>query len=174
MNIRNSIKIILLNPKNEILLLGTDDKSITNKDKSYNGQFWQMIGGKIEYGEDVKYAANRELFEETGLKPDCVEFGHIVWKGELTLIMSGVETLIRQQFIIAKTKATEVTLRNLTPEEKTVAKNLKWFSTDDIKSSKEIIYPVGLDEYLTELLTNGTPKEPITIVLDRKPKINNK
>lgn len=173
MNIRNSIKIILLNTKNEILLLGTDDKSITNKDKSYNGKFWQMIGGKIEEGEDIKSAATRELFEETGLKPDDIEFGNIVWKGELTLIMSGVETLIRQQFITAKTNVTDVTLKNLTPEEKPVAKSLKWFSTDDIKNSKEIIYPVGLDEYLSELLTSGVPEEPVTIVLDRKPKINN-
>lgn len=172
MNIRNSIKIILLNPKDEVLLLSTDDKSITNKDKSYNGKFWQMIGGKIENGEDVKSAATRELFEETGLTPNEVEFGNIVWKGDLTLIMSGVQTLIKQQFIVAKTKATEVTLKNLTPEEKTVIKGLKWFSIDEIKNSKEIIYPVGLDEYLSELLTSGTPKEPITIVLDRKLKTN--
>lgn len=173
MNIRNSIKIILLNSKNEILLISTDDKSITNKDKSYNGKFWQMIGGKIEDDEDVKSAATRELFEETGLTSDDVEFGDIVWKGELTLIMSDIETLIRQQFVVAKTQVTDVTLKNLTPEEKPVAKSLKWFSTDDIKNSKEIIYPIGLDEYLSELLTSGTPKEPITIVLDRKPKINN-
>lgn len=88
--------------------------------------------------------------------------------------MSGVETLIRQQFIVAKTQATDVTLKNLTPEEKAAGeKQLKWFSTDEIKNSKEIIYPVGLDEYLSDLLTNGAPKEPVTIVLDRKPKINN-
>ena len=87
--------------------------------------------------------------------------------------MSGIETLIKQQFVVAKTQETDVTLKNLTPEEKPVAKNLKWFSTDDIKNSKDIIYPVGLDEYLSNLLTNGIPKEPITIVLDRKPKIVN-
>lgn len=173
MNIRNSIKIILLNSKDEVLLLGTDDKSITNKDKSYNGKFWQMIGGKIEDGEDVKSAATRELFEETGLIPDNVEFGNIVWKGDLTLIMSGIQTLIKQQFIVAKTKATKVTLNNLTPEEKPVAKSLKWFSINEIKNSNEIIYPVGLDKYLSELLASSTPQNPITIVLDRKPKINN-
>ena len=169
MKIRNSIKIILLNSKKEILLISVDDKSITNKDKSYNGRFWQMIGGKIEEGEDIKSAATRELFEETGLTLSDVEFGKIVWKGNLTLVMSGVETLIRQQFIVAKTNATDVTLKNLTPEEKTVVKSLRWFSIDDIKKSEEIVYPVGLDEYLVDLFKNGTPIEPVTIALDRKP-----
>jgi hypothetical protein len=42
--IRNSIKIILLNPKNQILLIGIDDHSITDTNGNYNGKFWQMIG----------------------------------------------------------------------------------------------------------------------------------
>lgn len=170
LEIRNSIKIILLNPENKILLIGIDDNSIKNKDGGYNGRFWQMIGGKIEEGEDVIAAAQRELFEETGLSKNDVQFGDIVWKGELVLVMSGVETLIKQRFIIAKTTKISVTMENLTSEEKPVAKSLKWFSVEEIKNSNEIIYPVGLDEYLSDLLKNGVPEKPIDIVLDRKPK----
>jgi len=33
--------------------------------------YWIFPGGKVEYGESIKEAAGRELFEETGLKLDC-------------------------------------------------------------------------------------------------------
>ncbi len=37
--VRNSVKIILLNSQKELLLMGTDDRSIKNSDGSYNGRF---------------------------------------------------------------------------------------------------------------------------------------
>ena len=167
LEIRNSIKIILLNQKNQILLIGIDDNSIRNKSGKYPGRFWQMIGGKIEEGEDEIAAAKRELFEETGLIPSDVNFGKIVWYGELILSMNSVETLIKQRFIMAKTSKTFVTMKNLTLEEKAVAKDLKWFSLDEIKNSCEIIYPVGLYGYLSNLIQNGVPSELTKIILDR-------
>lgn len=39
------------------------------KGQLYDGQ-WRMIGGKVEKGETYWQAGLRELFEETGLKPD--------------------------------------------------------------------------------------------------------
>ena len=85
MEIRNSIKIILLNSKNELLLICTDDKSIKNSEGKYNGKFWQLVGGKIEEGESYLEAATRELFEETSLTESDVEFGNIVWYGNVDL-----------------------------------------------------------------------------------------
>lgn len=167
---RNSVKIILLNSKNELLLLSTDDKSIKNKDGRYNGKFWQLVGGKIEEGETPIEAAKRELFEETGLSEEDVTFGDVVWKGELDLNMKGSMTHINQCFIYAKTNKENVTLKNLTDEEKSVIKSLEWLSLEKIRNSDDIIYPVVLPEYLPNIIIGNFPKKTLIIDLSRQPK----
>ena len=167
---RNSIKIVLLNSKNELLLLSTDDKSITNKDGSYNGKFRQLVGGKIEDGETPIEASKRELFEETGLSENDVTFGDVIWKGELDLNMKGSMTHINQCFIYAKTSRENVTLKNLTDEEKPVIKSLEWLSLEQIKNSNDIIYPVVLPEYLPDIINGNFPEETLIIDLAKQPK----
>jgi len=83
--VRHSIKIILLNEADELLLMRVDDPQTRAVGKDYKGPFWNMIGGQIEAGESAMEAAIRELFEETGISERDVQFGPIVWFGEYDL-----------------------------------------------------------------------------------------
>src|ERR1700688_587365 len=143
--VRDSMGVILLNQKNELLLMKADDPKTTSTSGHYNGPFWFSIGGAIEPGESVENAVLREIFEETGIEKKYITLGPIVWKGEFDLVLYGVLTRLKQRFMVAKTSLNKVTLANLTIQEKLVIKELHWFSLDDIKKTKELIYPMSLE-----------------------------
>lgn len=167
--IRNSVNLILLNEANELLLMQAHDPKTTDVDGSYYGPFWFPVGGKIEEGENLEEAAYRELLEETGLTKDQVELGPIVWHGEFDLVLSGILQRLHQRFMVVKTKTSEVSHSNFTPEEKEVIVKSAWFSLDAIKNCSEVIFPVVLPDYLPAILDGNYPNEPIEIDLAKKP-----
>jgi lipoyl(octanoyl) transferase len=54
-------------PGGELLLLQTSER---------RGGFWQNVTGKVEEGEDLKSAAQRELQEETGILFEVLPLDH--------------------------------------------------------------------------------------------------
>lgn len=166
---RNTVRILLINNEDKLLLMCADDPTTTTKDGKYHGRFWFTIGGKIEDGESVIDAATRELKEETGLDSQDVSFGLKVWFGEFDLVYAGTLTTINEQFIVVHTKESELTMKNLTSAEKRVIKKIDWFSLDDIKQSKEVIFPVDLEHLLPDILEKNYPEAPIWIDLGKEP-----
>lgn len=167
--IRSSVKVILLNDNNEILLMCADDPNTTSTDGKYYGRFWFLIGGEIEKDESIEDAAIREIYEETGIKKEEIELGPLVWFGEFDLNLSGTITRLKQKFIVAKTKKYNLSLTNLDDREKKVIKEIKWFTLEEIKNSKEIIFPVLLDKYLPDIIAKKYPQKPLEIDLAKQP-----
>jgi 8-oxo-dGTP pyrophosphatase MutT (NUDIX family) len=159
----NSVKLILLNAKNELALMYADDGGIRDADGNYGGHFWFMVGGKIEAGETLLEAAKRELFEETGIGGADVEFGPEVWKNSVDLLVNGNLTTIRQRFVVARTRAMALDLSHLTDEEKLAIKAIRWFSLEDMGKCKEKIYPLFLPEYLPDIISRNYPAQVIEI-----------
>ena len=62
---RSFVRIVIKNSENKYLLLYETKKKEKLK--------WNFPGGKIEYKELPEVAAERELFEEVGLKPDSLK-----------------------------------------------------------------------------------------------------
>jgi len=168
--VRNAARVVLLNDSDELLLMCMDDPTITSIGEKYTGHFWTLIGGEIGPNETVREAAEREVFEETGLAKAEIEFGPQVWFGELDLIFKGNPTHIRQEFIVARTRRKNVSLANLTEDEKEVVKQVLWFSLDRIINSSEVIHPVVLPKYLPDVIVGKYPKAPLKIDLTSTPK----
>lgn len=165
--LRVSVKVLFLNPENELLLLCADDPKTTGVDGKYYGPFWFLVGGRLEDGESFQEAAFREIEEEVGLKKEDVELGPIVWLGECDLILNGVLTHLKQVFIVARTEKVDVAFNDLTDWEKSTLKKLEWFSLEKIKNSKEVIYPRLLAKYLPDIIAGKYPEKPFDIDLGR-------
>ncbi len=65
------VLVFLRNDSDVLLLKGAPNKRIWAN--QYNG-----VGGHVERGEDILSAANREVFEETGINPDALELRAVV------------------------------------------------------------------------------------------------
>lgn len=168
--VRAAVKVVLLNHANELLLMCMDDPTIRSVGEKYGGHFWTLIGGAIEANESIREAAAREIFEETGLTRADVELGPHVWFGELDLILDDRPTHIRQEFLVARTRETEISLEHLVGNEKKVVTQVAWFSLDRITNSGEIIHPVRLPEYLPDIIAGQYPAEPFEIDLAAHPR----
>lgn len=167
--VRNSVRVLLLNPHNELLLICADDPTTTSADKTYHGRFWYCIGGQIDPGETLQNAALREIHEETGISHKEVELGPVVWFGEFDMIVNGIMTHLKQTFLVAKTTHQNPFLNNPDNWEKNFVEKIAWFSLENIKKCPEPIFPVVLADYLPDILSGVYPKPPIEIDLAKQP-----
>lgn len=164
-----SVRLLLINSKKEILLMKASDPSTRRTDGKYNGDFWFLIGGGVEEGESLEETAQRELFEETGLKQEDYELGPLIWTGDFELILSGTPRRMIQKFMVAHTTKEKISLEHLTDNEKKVVKEVRWFSLDEIQNTEAIIYPVTLPLYLPDVLEGKYPETPFDIDAGRNP-----
>lgn len=160
---RDAIRIILLNNVGQLLLMCVENLDITTAGGDRNKRFWCTIGGGIESGESIMHAAVREIYEETGIAQHDVILGSLVWVNEVDLVFKGVSTRFKEKFIVAHTHKNNVALHEPTEDEKQTVTRLQWFSIDDIKNSPDVIFPVGLAQYLPAVIAGDYPEKPIDI-----------
>src|SRR3989339_1062456 len=156
--IRKAVRVLLINEKNELLLMCYENFDISTKEETKNKRFWCTIGGGIEEKESLKEAAFREIYEETGIASEDINLGPIVWHSMIELKLKGILTTFDESFIVAKTRQTHVALYNPTDDEKERVSALKWFTLNKIKESKDPIFPLTLPKLLPDILSKKYPK----------------
>lgn len=161
--VRNAVRVILLNQRNELLLMCVEDFDISTIEGSKNKRFWCTVGGGIEEGESIEQAALREIHEEAGIAPEEIELGPVVWQSSVDLMLKGKLTTLAESFIVAKTNTFDVKLHMPTEDEKQTVKKLHWFSLNAIQTCPDKMFPERLAELLPPILAERYPEKPIII-----------
>ena len=158
---RQTIRILLINQENRLLLMRAVDPTTTGMDRTARAAFWCTIGGKLEHGETLEQAAARELYEETGFTTDDVTLGPIVWYGRHEMIISGRHIELDEKFIVGHLKTNkQLSHHNFTENEKSVVTNAEWLSLDEIINHVEPIFPIILKTKLPDILNKNYPLQP--------------
>lgn len=131
--LRRSARVILLDATNRILLLRF---VIERTGGPY--LFWATPGGEVEPGEDLMTAAHRELDEELGLSLPLSGPVHDA-SGVFEFQHEVVDNL--DTFFLARFGGEPLHLGGVDEAERTVLREWRWWTVDEIAASADPIYP---------------------------------
>lgn len=151
---RQAARLVLLDSEQRVLLL----KVVS---PTRGTAWWTTPGGGLNEGEDHQRAARRELEEEVGLSDATI--GPALWRNQRYFRQQGEVFFQDEVFFLARAEVFEVDMSGRDVNERQTQVDHRWWTVEEIRASRENIYPRGLAALLAELLENGPPPEPIVI-----------
>ncbi|MFF4755535.1 NUDIX hydrolase [Streptomyces sp. NPDC002514] len=144
--LREAARAVVVDADQRVLLLRYDE----------NGGFWATPGGSLEPGEDYPTAALRELGEELGAK-DVVLSGEIAERRQNHPVGGRIVRQIEKYFLI---RTSPVALDADRATQKDNIRESRWWPLNELRSTAETVYPLGLADLVADVLTKGLPREP--------------
>ncbi|WP_256104880.1 NUDIX hydrolase [Streptomyces sp. ODS05-4] len=157
--VRRVARVVLLDPDDRVLLLHGHEPDDPARD------WWFTPGGGVEGDETREQAAVRELAEETGLTG--VLLGPVLWQRICSFPFAGERWNQDEWYYLARTDRTEVALGGaLTELETRSVAGLRWWTSAELSSTRETVYPTRLAGLLRALLDEGPPPRPVVLPPD--------
>lgn len=152
---REVARVLLLNELDQILLLKGGDPYDPNL-----GSWWFTPGGGVDEGESHPQAATRELWEETGLELEIS--GPALWEREARFEFMGDVYHQLEIFFVARTTHFEPSAKLLTNIEQESLQGWRWWSKEELITTKEQIYPEDLGLRFADLFLKNL-SQPIVL-----------
>jgi ADP-ribose pyrophosphatase YjhB (NUDIX family) len=144
--LRRSARIFLFDPAGNILLI----RFVVERDGG-TFVFWVTPGGEVESGEGDREAAERELFEELGLRLPLVGPVHEASGG--TYVHLGETVRNFDVFFAAECTREAPRLIGVTADEIALMQEARWWSLEEIEATAERLFPVDMARVIRDIRT---------------------
>lgn len=157
---RLTARAIIFNKKTGKILLINYLNENANSTKEFTKGFWTLPGGGLEDNESFEEGLKREIYEETGLIN--FELKNCVLSRVVYLDIEKGRQAFYERYYLVKTNSEEIKTEGLTDYEINVIKEYKWWSIEEIKETKEVIFPIGLKTVIDKAVKNSEESIDIT------------
>jgi 8-oxo-dGTP diphosphatase len=156
-NARRSSRAILMNADNRVFLFKFEFAMLSD-----HRTLWVAPGGRVEEGESDEKALSRELHEEMGLEIE-EDYKCIFYRNKPFITKTGEEFISEERFYLVKINQFDLSMENMTQNERKLTKDWKWWSADEIHNSSETFFVDDLDVYIAGIINGDIPEEPAEI-----------
>lgn len=152
---RRAARVLVIDAESRLLLLRGVDPD--------RPQFpiWHAPGGGLAAGETDAEAAERELFEETGILTTVKDSP--VWSRRLEFSFDGVRYDQHEIYFVCSVDRPDVSTGGRTEGERRYLSEHRWFTVEDLRSETDLLAPPDLAQRFDELLRFGPPTEPVLV-----------
>jgi 8-oxo-dGTP pyrophosphatase MutT (NUDIX family) len=143
-------RLIVLDPLDRILLFET------HLDYTH---VWMTPGGGVQPGESFTQAAQRELWEEVGVRD--VEIGPWIWTVEFRFERGAERIDQHERYFVVRLQSDAVDDANREAKERTEILRHRWWSVGELRQSSDHFRPREMASILPAVIVGDVPAEPL-------------
>jgi len=144
--LRRSARVFLFDPAGDVLLI-----RIVAPLEDGPFVFWVTPGGEMESGEGAREAAERELFEELGIRPQLTGPVHEESGGSYVHLGETVRNF--DVFFAGRCAREAPRLLGVTAEELALMQEARWWSLAEMEATTERLFPADIAALAREIWT---------------------